>query len=480
VESIRACIVEEPPSGTKDGGIVKKGYNADVDELRDMVDSGRNWLMDFQAREIQRTGIGSLKVGYNRVFGYYIEVTNTNLENVPDDYVRKQTLTNAERFITQSLKEQEGRILGAEEKVKNLEYDIFCSLREKIGMSIDSLKRSAETAAEVDSISALAETAFLGRYVRPRVSSSDVLSIKDGRHPVLEKILKGKEFVCNDCLMNGSDRRIFIITGSNMAGKSTFIRQVALITIMAQMGSFVPAAAAEIGIVDRIFTRVGASDRLYQGMSTFMVEMVETANILNNATDRSLIVLDEVGRGTSTFDGVSIAWAVVEHIVQELKGAKALFATHYHELTELSEVMTGVHNYHLSVQEWGEEIIFLYKVEKGSCDESFGIHVAKLAGMPATVVKRAKEILANLHKDSFKGNVRSRFLDQRPGDEKQLDFFGEKTLDAMIAERILMTDVDNMTPLDALKMISEIKKELFSGSPAHKDDRYTGKNTKRE
>ena len=460
VEMIKSCIDEEPPAGIKDGGIVRNGYDASLDELRDLANSGRSWLLDFQAREIERTGISSLKVGYSRVFGYHIEITNSNLGSVPEEYVRKQTLANAERFVTQDLKDQEGRILGAEEKMKVLEYDIFCSLREKVGSFIDSLKKASDKVAVIDVISALSETASINRYVRPEITNDDSLSIKGGRHPVLEKILKGKEFVSNDCFMNGSDSRIFIITGSNMAGKSTFIRQIALITIMAQMGSFVPAVEAKIGIIDRIFTRVGASDRLYQGMSTFMVEMIETANILNNATPRSLIVLDEVGRGTSTFDGVSIAWAVVEYIHKQLGGAKAMFATHYHELTELSEVMGGIENYHLSVQEWGEEIIFLYKVEQGSCDESFGIHVAKLAGMPDIVVKRAREILSNLHNDSFTGNVRSRFIKSGENPEKQLDFFQERTLASRVLDRILELDTDNMTPLEALRMISEIKSEI--------------------
>ena len=466
VSLIRSCVKDDPPTGLKDGGIIRQGYDPLVDESLELVNSGRDWLVDFQVKEAERTGISSLKVGYNRVFGYYIEISNSKLENVPVDYIRKQTLTNAERFVTESLKNQEARILGAEEKIKKLEYEIFCKLREKVAESIDALKQASETAAGIDVIAALAEVAFANRYVRPKVTSSDTLSIKGGRHPVLEKILKGKEFVSNDCFMDSDEHRIFIITGSNMAGKSTFIRQVALITIMAQMGGFVPASEAEIGIVDRIFTRVGASDRLYQGMSTFMVEMIETANILNNATERSLIVLDEVGRGTSTFDGVSIAWAVVEHIHGKIKGAKAMFATHYHELTELSEVMKGVENYHLAVQEWGDEIIFLYKTERGSCDESFGIHVAKLAGMPDDVVKRAREILANLHRDSFTGNVRSRFIEAAPKAEKQMDFFGEKHLASRMADRILGIDTDNMTPMEALGIISEIKNELASNPEA--------------
>ncbi len=457
---IGACLVDEPPNAIKEGGLIRKGYHPGVDELLELVSSGKDWVAELQKKEIERTGIGSLKVGYNRVFGYYIEVTNVNLDSVPEDYIRKQTLANAERFVTRALKEQESKIVGAQDRIKGLEYEIFCTLREKVGGQIERLKRTADSVAELDVLSNLGESAAVNRYTRPKVTSGSVLRIVEGRHPVLENILKDKEFVPNDISMDNDENRIFIITGSNMAGKSTMIRQTALITIMAQMGSFVPVREAEVGIVDRIFTRVGASDRLYRGMSTFMVEMVETANILNNATGRSLIILDEIGRGTSTFDGVSIAWAVVEFIHHKLPGAKAMFATHYHELTELMRIMGGIKNYHLAIQEWGEEIVFLYKMTEGSCDESFGIHVAKLAGMPGGVVKRAREILSNLQKDSFQGNICSRFLEKKEGKEKQFDFFEGPYQGHPVIDKIRDLDLDNLTGVEALKRIAKFKEEL--------------------
>jgi len=456
---IRECIVDSPPVTIKEGGLIRKGYDRDVDELKALITDGKDWVADLQKKEIERTGIGSLKVGYNRVFGYYLEVTKTNLDAVPEEYVRKQTLVNAERFITPELKEQESRIIGAEDRIKAMEYDIFCRLRERVGSQMERLKKAADNVAEIDVLSNLAEVAVLNRYTRPRVTGGSGMRIKDGRHPVLERLLKDKEFVPNDARMDAGDNRIFIITGSNMAGKSTFIRQVALITIMAQMGSFVPAREAEIGVVDRVFTRVGASDRLYRGMSTFMVEMLETANILNNATPKSLIILDEIGRGTSTFDGVSIAWAVVEYLHGRLAGAKAMFATHYHELTELSGLMKGIKNCHLEVQEWGEDIVFLYKVADGSCDESFGIHVAKLAGMPGEVVKRARSILDNLQKESLLGNIRSRFSNETTEGDKQLDFFESAAVDHPVMKKIREIDVDHLTPIEALKRLAQLKEE---------------------
>ncbi|MFH1395303.1 MAG: DNA mismatch repair protein MutS [Candidatus Omnitrophota bacterium] len=461
VQWVEDCLIETPPTTIKEGGLIRQGYNSELDEVKGLALNGKDWLADLQKKEIEKTGITSLKVGFNRVFGYYIEVTNANLNAVPENYIRKQTLTNAERFITPELKEWEGRIIGAEERAKNLEYEIFCGLRNKIGVEIKRLKETADVIAEIDVLSNLAEMAIINRYCRPVLNDGNKLNITQGRHPVLEKVLKNKEFVPNDILMDTTDNRIFIITGSNMAGKSTFIRQTALIVIMAQIGSFVSAEKAEIGIIDRIFTRVGASDRLYKGMSTFMVEMLETANILNNATDRSLIILDEVGRGTSTFDGVSIAWSVVEYIYHKLLGAKAMFATHYHELTELSQIMRGVKNYHLAVREWNDEIVFLYKIKEGSSDESFGIHVAKLAGMPRDVVKRAREILNNLQKDSFMGNIRLRFSEKENHSEKrsQLDFFETSKEDHPVIKRIKDIDVNSLTPLEALKKIAELKEE---------------------
>ncbi len=461
---IESCLVEDPPNALKEGGLIKGGYDPGVDELRTLVAGGKDWVARLQKREIERTGIGSLKVGFNKVFGYYIEVTKTNLAAVPPDYIRKQTLVNAERFVTPGLKEQESRIIGAQERVKNREYEIFCRLRDKVGSEIERLKRAADRIADLDVLSGLAEAAVKNRYSRPEVNTGGDLRIVEGRHPVLEKIMKDKEFVPNDVRMDAGDNRIFIITGSNMAGKSTFMRQVALITIMAQMGSFVPALEAEIGVVDRVFTRVGASDRLYRGMSTFMVEMLETANILNNATGRSLIILDEIGRGTSTFDGVSIAWAVVEFIHHRIPGAKTMFATHYHELTELTGITRGIKNYHLAVREWGEEIVFLYKVKEGNCNESFGISVAKLAGMPAGVVKRAREILANLQKDSFMGNVRSRFSENEAPGGKQFDLSEDPLSEHPLIEKIKAVDTDRLTPLEALSMLAELKEEAGDSS----------------
>jgi len=457
---MESCLAPEPPNVLKEGGLIRDGYDPRLDELRYLVTNGKDWVTGLQKREIERTGISSLKIGFNRVFGYYIEVTKAKLDAVPTDYIRKQTLVNAERFITPELKEQESRIIGAEERIKNMEYEIFCRLRDKVGAEIERLKRTADCVAELDVLSDLAEVAVVNRYSRPMVNEGSGLRVIEGRHPVLEKILKDKEFVPNDIRMDAGHSRIFIITGSNMAGKSTYIRQIALITIMAQMGGFVPAKEAEIGVVDRIFTRVGASDRLYRGMSTFMVEMLETANILNNATGRSLIILDEIGRGTSTFDGVSIAWAVVEFIHHRLSGAKAMFATHYHELTELAGVMKGIKNYHLTVQEWGDEIVFLYKVAEGTCDESFGIHVAKLAGMPPGVISRARAILNNLQKDSFTGNIRWRFSEEQKREGKQFDLFEDFSREHPIIGRIREMDVNRLTPLEALGKMAEFKKEL--------------------
>ena len=463
IKKIEECVSENPPNTIKEGGIIKEGFSAELEEVRYIVKNGKGWIQNLQKDEIERTGIGSLKVGYNRVFGYYIEVTKSNLDAIPSDYVRKQTLANAERFITEDLKKEESKIIGAEDRSKSLEYEIFCDLRQKIGEEIDRFKKISDCIADIDVLVNFSEVAVNNKYSRPKIRDEDILQIDNGRHPVLERILKDKEFIPNDVLMNSTDERIFIITGSNMAGKSTYIRQVALITIMAQMGCFIPADNALIGIIDRVFTRVGASDRLYRGMSTFMVEMLETANILNNATKKSLIILDEIGRGTSTFDGVSIAWAVVEYIHHKLQGAKAMFATHYHELTELTGIMEGVKNYHLAVQEWNDEIVFLYKVSEGSCDESFGIHVAKLAGMPKDVVNRSREILGNLHKDSFLGSMRARFSEEEKEGGKQLDFFDATTQKHPIIKNIQDLNIDELTPLKALEILANYKKEVENG-----------------
>ena len=460
IEKIENCLAENPPVSIRDGFLVKDGYSSLVDEFRVLISSGKDWVTSLQKTEIEKTGINSLKVGYNKVFGYYIEVTNANLNLVPETYIRKQTLVNAERFITEELKEKEAKIIGAVDKIKTLEYDIFCELREDIAKEINRLKKISNIVSEVDVLSNLGEVAIQNKYVLPEVNEGDILDITGARHPVIEKLLKDKEFVPNDTYMDTDENKIFIITGSNMAGKSTYIRQIALIIVMAQMGSFVPCERAKIGIVDRIFTRVGASDKLYHGMSTFMVEMLETANILNNATSRSLIILDEIGRGTSTFDGVSIAWAVVEYLHNNLPLAKAMFATHYHELTELSEIMRGVKNYHLRVQELGEDIVFLYRVKEGSCDESFGIHVAKLAGMPKEVVRRAKNILENLQKDSLLGNIKTKFIEKKDSNEKQLDFFSGDKRDHPVINKIKDMNIDNISPIEALNLLNKLKNEV--------------------
>ncbi len=397
LEEIAAAIVDEPPATITDGAMFRANYNPELDGLREAAGQGKNWIAALQAKEQERTGIKSLKVRFNRVFGYFIEVTKTNLELVPEDYLRKQTLANAERFITPELKELENQVLGAEEKSKALEHELFIGLRERAVAATAAIQATARAIAELDVLASLAQVATHNQYCRPSFTPDPVLDIRDGRHPVLDATMQDERFVPNDTFIDTTGNQIAVITGPNMAGKSTYIRQVALLALMAQMGSFVPAKSAVIGIVDRIFTRVGAADDISRGQSTFMVEMIETANILNNATPRSLIILDEVGRGTSTFDGLSLAWAIAEHL-HDCPSAKArtLFATHYHELTELALTKGGVKNFNVAVREWGEKIIFLRKILPGGADKSYGIHVARLAGLPKSVVERAKQVLANL------------------------------------------------------------------------------------
>ncbi|MCQ2378334.1 MAG: DNA mismatch repair protein MutS [Victivallaceae bacterium] len=399
VGRLRATLEDEPPAILADGGVIRPGFNAALDELRSAATDGKSWLATIQQREIERTGIKSLKVKFNSVFGYYIEVSKSNLASVPDDYIRKQTLVNAERFITPELKELEGKILGAEERAKALEAKLFAELREFVLGYTAQIQNAADALSEIDALASLAETARVNRYVRPRIFDDDRLSITGGRHPVLEKILPEGRFVPNDTLLDGDFNRLMLITGPNMAGKSTYIRQVALIVVLAQIGSFVPAESAEIGLVDRIFTRIGAADDLSRSQSTFMVEMIETANILHHATPRSLVVLDEIGRGTSTFDGLSIAWSVAEYLHDDPR-CRTLFATHYHELTELAETRRGVNNYNVAVREYGEEIIFLRQIVPGASDRSYGIHVARLAGLPRAVLDRAAAILELLEKNA--------------------------------------------------------------------------------
>lgn len=392
---LERALVDEPPASAKEGGIFRDGYRQELDQLRTASREGKQWIADLQVREIQRTGIKSLKVKYNAVFGYFLEVTNSNLDSVPPDYIRKQTTTNSERFVTPELKEMEDRILGADERARQLEAEEFLNLRESVLEHLDGIQDTAQALADLDVIGSLAETARMYGYCQPQLTETRQLRIVQGRHPVLDQSLSGEKFVPNDTWLEPEANRLILLTGPNMAGKSTYIRQVALITLMAQIGSWVPAESAEIGLTDRIFTRVGASDDLSRGQSTFMVEMNETALIVNHATERSLVILDEIGRGTSTFDGLSIAWSVAEHLHDKI-GARTLFATHYHELTALEESRCGVRNYSVAVREWKDEIIFLRKIVPGKADQSYGIQVARLAGLPDSVVMRAKEILAEL------------------------------------------------------------------------------------
>ena len=454
---IDSAIIDDPPISVKEGGIIKTGFNQEVDEYKKASTEGKTWLLELEQREKETTGIKNLKVGFNKVFGYYIEVTKSNLGLVPDRYIRKQTLTNGERYITEELNELESKILGAEEKLINLEYELFIGLRNHLSQNIKRLQTTANIIATLDVLSTLSNVAEDMNYVRPTVDNSGEIDIKEGRHPVIEKMIPSGSFVSNDTYLNKETDRLSIITGPNMAGKSTYMRQVALITLMAQIGSFVPASYARIGVVDKIFTRVGASDDLSMGQSTFMVEMMEVATILKEATSNSLIILDEIGRGTSTYDGLSIAWAVVEHITNKEKcGAKTLFATHYHELTELESKLEGVKNYSIAVKEKGEDIIFLRKIVKGGTDESYGIHVAKLAGVPQTVVKRSNEILRSLERKSMLTGQKKQENKKQP--EGQLDFYNYKL--AEIAHEIDKINLNEITPIDALNTLMKMKEKM--------------------
>ena len=455
---IDKTIVDEPPISVKEGGLIKLGYDEEIDKLKTATTDGKNWIINLEAEEREKTGIKGLKVGFNKVFGYYIEVTKSNISLVPDRYIRKQTLTGGERYITEELKNLENQILGAEEKVVNLEYNVFVEVRDKIEAQIERVQKSAGIIATLDCLCSLATVAEDQNYVRPEVDESGVLDIKDGRHPVIEKILPSGSFVQNDTYLDESENRLAIITGPNMAGKSTYMRQVALITLMAQIGSFVPASYARIGVVDKIFTRVGASDDLSMGQSTFMVEMMEVAQILKEATANSLVILDEIGRGTSTYDGLSIAWAVAEYISDKEKcGAKTLFATHYHELTDLENKLEGVKNYSIAVKEKGEDIIFLRKIVKGGTDESYGVHVAKLAGVPQTVTKRANEILKSIERKNVLNNKKIEKQEEGVADG-QLTMFNYKL--AEIAHELDKVDVNELTPIDALNTLVKIKEKM--------------------
>ena len=454
VDSIREAIGDEPPIAIKEGGVVRDGYSEELDRLRGLARSGKDWLADLQARERERTGISNLKVGYNRVFGYYIEISKANRHLVPDGYDRRQTLVNAERYITPELKEREAEILGADEKAKNLEYELFVELRCRLALSVDRMRRAARAIAVLDVLVNFSDVAMRQSWVRPNVTDDARIVVKSGRHPVVEASLPAMEFVPNDAHLDADSRQILLITGPNMAGKSTYLRQVALLVILAQCGSFVPAESAEIGAVDRIFTRVGASDQVAAGHSTFMVEMVEVARILSSATPRSLVLLDEVGRGTSTYDGLAIAWAVMEclHDRPE-RAARTLFATHYHELTELTERLARAVNLRVTVHEWKDRVVFLRKVVEGATDRSFGIQVAQLAGLPGAVTRRAKAILAGLEDGTFLTGGTS-----RSATGSQLDLFSARG--ASVLAEIEALDPDRMTPIDALAVLTEWKRRL--------------------
>lgn len=464
---IKQAIVDDPPLAQKDGGIIREGYHEDVDKFRRSRTDGKKWLSELEARERERTGIRTMKIKYNRVFGYSLEITNAFKDQVPDNYIRKQTLTNAERYITQELKELEDLILGAEDKLYALEYELFCDVRDKVGAEVVRIQQTAKAVAAIDVLASLALVAQRNNYVRPKINNSGVIDIKNGRHPVVEQMIENDMFIANDTYLDNQKKRISIITGPNMAGKSTYMRQTALIVLMAQIGSFVPAEKANIGIVDRIFTRVGASDDLASGQSTFMVEMTEVANILRNATSKSLLILDEIGRGTSTFDGLSIAWAVVEHISNtKLCGAKTLFATHYHELTELEGKISGVNNYCIAVKEKGDDIVFLRKIVKGGADKSYGIQVAKLAGVPDTVIQRAKELVKELSDADITAAVKDLTAPKKKQkiqydqvDMAQMSLF-DTVQDNDIINEIKGLEIGNLTPMEALNILYNLQNKI--------------------
>ncbi len=462
---IEVSIHNNPPVSVKDGGIIKKGYNEELDELRLISKEGKNLIASLEDKERQETGIKSLRIGFNRVFGYYIEVTKSNLSLVPDRYTRKQTLVNCERYITAELKEFETKILGAEEKIKLLEYDLFTLIREKISSHIERIQKTAKILAKLDVLASFAEVSYMNNYIKPKITNNDEIIIKNSRHPVVELVLEEELFVPNDIHLDCNENQMVIITGPNMAGKSTYMRQVALIVLMAQIGCFVPADSAEISIVDRIFTRIGASDDLAAGDSTFMVEMKEVSLILREATKRSLIILDEVGRGTSTYDGLSIAWAVIEYIHNHI-GAKTLFATHYHELTQLEGKLQRVKNYCISVKEKDNNIIFLRKIIKGGADRSYGIHVASLAGLPKKVIKRAGEIMESLKnvETAASSNVSDRIsINNNPKQDKtvknkQLELYNY--VEQNVLNEIKALDIMTMSPIEALNFLYKIKKKI--------------------
>jgi DNA mismatch repair protein MutS len=452
-ELIDKSIADEAPITIKEGKILKDGYHEDVDRFRSASTDGKKWLATLESKEKEETGIKNLKIKYNKVFGYYLEVTNSNLDVVPERFIRKQTLANAERFITPELKEIEDTVLGAQDKLMALEYELFVEIRQQLAASVARIKEAAKKVSRIDALQSLAYVAVSQKYVRPGFNNSGLIQVEEGRHPVIEKIIGAHQFIVNDTLMNMEDHRFSIITGPNMAGKSTYMRQVALIVLMAQIGSFVPAKRADIQPVDRIFTRVGASDDLSSGKSTFMVEMSEVANILRNATKNSLVILDEIGRGTSTFDGLSIAWAVVEYLVNNATiGAKTLFATHYHELTELEGKIEGVQNYCITVKEKGDDIIFLRKIAKGGADKSYGIQVAKIAGVPDFVIQRSKEILNDLSDSDITKKTKNLTAKQ---EAYQINLFEPKN--NPLKERLDKVNINSVTPIEALNILNELK-----------------------
>ena len=462
--------MEEPPLSIREGGIIKEGFDEQIDALRRAKTEGKTWLAQLEEADRERTGIKNLRIKYNKVFGYYFEVTNSYRNLVPEDYTRKQTLANAERYTTPRLKELEDMILNAEDKLCTLEYDAFCHIREIIAGEIERIQRTAKAVARLDVFASLSLVAERSQYVRPTLNEKGVIDIRDGRHPVVEQMIQNDLFIANDTYLDNKKHCISVITGPNMAGKSTYMRQSALIVLMAQIGSFVPAAQADIGIVDRIFTRVGASDDLASGQSTFMVEMNEVANILRNATKHSLLILDEIGRGTSTFDGLSIAWAVIEHISnKKLLGAKTLFATHYHELTELEGKMNNVNNYCIAVKEKGDDIVFLRKIVRGGADKSYGIQVARLAGVPDMIIDRAKEIVEQLSDHDITEKVQS-IAAHIPGEKKKAARYDEVDLTQMslfdtvrdedVLNELKGIDISNLTPLDALNTLYQLQNKL--------------------
>ncbi|HNX01705.1 MAG TPA: DNA mismatch repair protein MutS, partial [Candidatus Cloacimonadota bacterium] len=461
---IENAISDNPPMAITEGNIFKLNYNADLDELRTISRDGKGWIARLEAEERQKTGIPSLKIGYNKVFGYYIEVTSSHIPKVPDYYIRKQTLVNCERYISPQLKEYESKVLGAEERIKSLEYELFKDIRLKVTEHMDHMQSYVEKIAELDVLSTFAFHAYHKNYIRPIFTDSGEMEMTDCRHPVIEQILTSEAYIPNDVRLDDEENKIAIITGPNMAGKSTYLRQIGLLVIMAQMGSFIPAKTARLPIFDKVFTRVGASDNLAMGQSTFLVEMVETANILNSATVNSLILLDEIGRGTSTFDGLSLAWAIVEFI-HKYKKAKTLFATHYHELTELENVLPGVRNYNIAVREWNEQMIFLRKIEPGGVDQSYGIQVARLAGLPEKVIKRAKDILRNLedHELSPQGLTAKikKQLGQRTDQMNIFEVIVEKTeeKDKLLTE-IKDLDMDQLSPMEAWQKLKELQDKI--------------------